>query len=283
MRRVIEFALVVLAIYLGLLGTLFFSQRVLLYPGSGHRTTAAQAGLAGFEDVIIATPDGERLVGWWKPPLPGKAVLVYFHGNGGSLSDRRDRARMLTAAGRGLAMVSYRGYSGSSGSPTEDGLRIDSRATYDWVARRYEPIRLVLYGESLGTGVAVRLATERRVGGLILDAPYTSTADVASLTYWFVPVTWLMRDQYRSLDVISQVRAPILFLHGELDGVIPISLGERLHAAAPEPKRFVRLPDVGHESVLESGGIEAVHEFLRGIEAALPIPPPDPPELSTAQ
>ena len=196
------------------------------------------------------------------PPQPGKAVILYFHGNGGSLWNRRDRARALTETGRGLLMVSYRGYSGSSGTPTEEGLRIDARTAYDWLARRYEPSRIVLYGESLGTGVAVRLATERPVGGLILDAPYTSAADVASLAYWFVPVSWLMRDQFRSVDIIGRVKAPILVLHGDRDRIIPFAFGEELFAAAPEPKRFVRLPGVGHGAVLESGGLEAVDAFL---------------------
>jgi hypothetical protein len=280
-RRLLGFGLIVLALYLGVLGVLFVYQRALLYPSSGRQATVAEAGLSGFEDVVIATPDGERLVGWWRPPRPGKALVVYFHGNAGSLWNRRERARQLTQTGRGLLMVSYRGYSGSTGSPTEDGLRIDARATYDWVAGRYEPQRLVVYGESLGTGVAVRLATERRVGGLILDAPYTSTADVAARTYWFVPVSWLMRDQYRSMDIIGQVTGPVLILHGERDGIIPIALGERLHAAAPEPKRFVRLPGVGHARVLESGGLEAVDAFLAEIEGGLPAPRPEPAELPT--
>jgi uncharacterized protein len=279
-RRLVAFGLVLVALYLGVLGTLYVYQRVLLYPGSGRQTTAAEAQLAGFADAIVATPDGERLVAWWKPPEPGKALLLYFHGNAGSLWNRRARARALTQTGRGLLMVSYRGYSGSTGSPTEDGLRIDARAAHDWVASRYEPSRVVLYGESLGTGVAVRLATERRVAGLVLDAPYTSTADVASLVYWFVPVTWLMRDQYRSLDIIGRVRAPILVLHGERDEVIPFSLGERLYAAAPEPKRFVRLPDVGHSRVLEGGGLEAVDDFLAEIEAGLQVTPREPAEAT---
>jgi fermentation-respiration switch protein FrsA (DUF1100 family) len=275
MRRILGLALVLLAIYLGLIGTLYFYQRVLLYPGSGRQATAAEAGLAGFEDVVVATADGERLVAWWRPPRPGRSVILYFHGNGGALWNRRARARALTESGRGLLMVSYRGYSGSSGSPTEDGLRLDAQASYAWVARRYEPSRLVLYGESLGTGVAVRLATERPVGGLVLDAPFTSAADVASLTYWFVPVTWLMRDQFRSIDIVGQIKAPLLIMHGDRDGIIPIALGERLHAAASEPKRFLRLRDVNHVRVLESGGLEAVDAFLAEIEAALPVAPPD--------
>src|SRR5919202_640334 len=150
-------------LYVGFVALLFTMERTFLYPASSYRASAAQAGLAGFEDLTLTTADGERLVAWWKPPEPGRAVLVYFHGNGGSLWNRRDRARLLTADGRGLLMVSYRGYSGSTGAPTETGLREDARAAYAWVAERAEAQRIVLYGESLGSGVAVRLASERPV------------------------------------------------------------------------------------------------------------------------
>jgi fermentation-respiration switch protein FrsA (DUF1100 family) len=275
MKRAFQaLALGLLVLYLGVLGLLFVSQRSLLYPGAGRDgpLPAAEAGLAGFQDVALTTADGERLVAWWKPPQPGKTVLVYFHGNGGSLRNRRARAEALTQGGRGLLLVSYRGYSGSTGSPTEEGLRIDARTAYDWVVRSYEPRRIALYGESLGTGVAVRLAAERPVGGLVLDAPYTSTADVASATYWFVPVAWLMLDQFRSIDVVAQVKAPILVMHGDRDRIIPFAFGERLYAAAPEPKRFLRLPGIGHTRVLESGGLAAVDTFLSEIEAGLLSP-----------
>ena len=268
-RRLFFLASAVLVMYVCALAVLFVNQRTLLYPASDRRSTAAEAGLSGFQDLVLQTPDGERLMAWWKPPQPGKALLLYFHGNGGSLWSGRLRAQALTASGRGLLMVSYRGYSGSTGSPTEAGLHIDARTAYDWVRQSYETSRLVAYGESLGTGVAVRLASEQPLAGLILDAPYTSTADVASLTYWYVPVSWLMLDQFRSLDIIRQVKAPILILHGTDDRTIPFAFGERLYAAAPEPKRFVRLPNVDHTSVLEGGGLAPVRAFLDEIEAKL--------------
>src|SRR3712207_5186353 len=129
---------------------LYLMERTFLYPASSQRTTAAEAGLAGFQDLTIATADAERLVAWWRPPEPGRAVLLYFHGNGGSLWNRRERARRLVEDGRGLLMVSYRGYSGSTGTPTESGMREDARAAYAWVTGRVEPERVVLYGESLG-------------------------------------------------------------------------------------------------------------------------------------
>jgi fermentation-respiration switch protein FrsA (DUF1100 family) len=272
MKRLLKgLVLALVVLYAGVLAALFFAQRSLLYPGAGRDgpLPAAEARLAGFQDVALATPDGERLVGWWKPPQPGRTLVLYFHGNGGSLRSRRARVEALAGQGRGVLLVSYRGYSGSTGAPTEDGLRTDARTAYDFAARSVEPGRIVLYGESLGTGVAVRLATERPVGGLVLDAPYTSTAEVAAGLYWYVPVSWLMHDQYRSIDIISQVRAPILVMHGDQDRIIPFAYGERLFAAAPEPKRFLRLPGVGHTRVLESGGLAAVDAFLGEIEHAL--------------
>jgi fermentation-respiration switch protein FrsA (DUF1100 family) len=268
-RRLCLLAFAVLVLYACALAVLFVNQRSLLYPASDRRTTAAETGLTDFQDLVLTTPDGERLVAWWKPPQPGKALILYFHGNGGSLWNGRQRAQALTASGRGLLMISYRGYSGSTGSPTEAGLHTDAHTAYDWVRQSYEVSRLVAYGESLGTGVAVRLASEQPLAGLILDAPYTSTADVASLTYWYVPVSWLMLDQFRSLQIIQQVRAPILILHGTDDRTIPVAFSERLYAAAPEPKRFVRIEGGSHSRNLEQGGMAAVEDFLTTVEARL--------------
>jgi fermentation-respiration switch protein FrsA (DUF1100 family) len=256
-------------LYLVLLLLLFVQQRRFLFPASSVRTSAAAAGLAGVEDVVIRTADGQELVGWWKAPRPGRALVLYFHGNGGNLLNRRERLRMLSQDGRGVLLVSYRGYSGSTGSPSEAGLRLDARAAYGWL-KTYAPERIVLYGESLGTGVAVKLATEVPVGGVVLDAPYTSTAAVAQTSFWFVPVSLLMRDQFRSIDRIGRLHRPLLVLHGEADGIIPIALSRALFAAANEPKRYVSLPGVDHVGVLEHGGVDHVRRFLDEVEAKLP-------------
>ncbi len=267
MLTALRLVLILLVLYGALLGLIYTYQRSLQYFPFGSRVTVEEARLAGFADLTLQTADGERIVAWWKPPEAGRALIVYFHGNGGSLWNRRDRARLLTTDGRGLLLVSYRGYSGSTGTPTEDGLRLDAEAAYAFAAQSHEPKRIVLYGESLGTGVAVRLATEREVGGLILDAPFTSAADVARRSYWFFPVDWLMRDQFRSLDRIERLKAPLLVMHGERDGIVPVALGEKLYEAAPPPKRFVRLANSGHVDVLEQGGLKAVQAFLDEVEA----------------
>ncbi|HZB38552.1 MAG TPA: alpha/beta hydrolase [Beijerinckiaceae bacterium] len=265
MRVLFSLVLVALALYAGIVALFYLGQGALLYPAGREKVGARAAGLFDFEDVALSTEDGETIVAWYKPAEPGRATLLYFHGNGGSLLNRRDRAKLLTEAGRGLLLVSYRGYSGSTGKPGEAGLRTDARTAYEWLRARVPADSIVLYGESLGSGVAVGLATERPVDGLILDAPFTSTADVAGHHYWYLPV-WLLRDQYRSIDRIHELRCPLLVIHGDRDGVIPIALGERLFAAAPEPKRFVTLPGVDHVSVLERGGLEPVRAFLESIE-----------------
>lgn len=268
-------ALVASLAYLTLLALIWTQQRRLLFPASSLRTSVAEAGLSGFKDVVIETQDGEKLVAWWRPPAAGRAVLLYFHGNGGALLNRRERARALTADGRGLLLVSYRGYSGSTGSPSEAGLRLDASAARRWLSS-YEPRRIVLYGESLGTGVAVWLATEAEVGGVILDAPYTSTADIAKGLFPYLPVTLLMRDQFRSVDRIARLRVPLLVLHGDRDGVVPIALSEALFKAANEPKRYVMLPGIEHEGVLEGGGLRAVRTFLDEVEGRLGAQPGAP-------
>ena len=130
---------------------------------------------------------------------------------------------------------------GSTGQPSERGLLQDAAAAYAFAVARYKPERIVVWGFSLGSGVAVALAAERPVGKLILEAPYTSITDVAASAFWFAPVRLLMRDEFRSDQRIGQVMVPLLVMHGELDPTIPVAFGERLFAMANEPKRFVRL------------------------------------------
>jgi len=200
---------------------------------------------------------------WHLPPRGEKPVVLYFHGNGGALRNRVDRFRALIADGNGLVALSYRGYGGSTGSPTEAGLIADAEAAYAFAAARYPVERIVLWGESLGSGVAVALGAGHRVSRIVLEGSFTSAADVgAAHAYRFLPVRLLMKDQFRSDLRIAEVTAPLLFLHGGRDWVVPIALGERLYALANEPKQFVRFFDVGHEEVDMYGAQNAVRAFL---------------------
>jgi uncharacterized protein len=247
--------------YGGLVALLYVTQRAIQYFPERFRTVPAAAGLPEAEEIVLDTADGERVIAWHVPPRGDKPVILYFHGNGASLRWRVDRFRALTADGTGLVALSYRGYGGSSGRPTEAGLIRDASAAYGFTLARYGAPRIALWGESLGSGVAITLAAEHPVGHVILESPFTSAADVGATRYWFVPVRLLMKDQFRSDLRIGKVTAPVLVLHGEVDTIVPITLGERLYALINAPKRFVRFPGVGHND-LGARAVEAAKEFL---------------------
>jgi uncharacterized protein len=257
----LKWLIIALACYAGLVALLYVGQRALQYFPERFRTAPALAGLPDAEEVVLDTADGERVIAWHVPPRGQKPVVLYFHGNGGSLRWRVDRFRALTADGTGLVALSYRGFAGSSGSPTEPGLLSDAAAAYAFTRARYDPARIVLWGESLGSGVAVALAAENPVGHVVLEAPFTSAADVGASRYPFVPIRLLMKDQFRSDLRIGKVTAPVLIVHGEHDGIVPFALGERLYALINAPKRFVRVPGAGHND-LGIRAVEAAREFL---------------------
>ncbi len=248
--------------YGGLLALMYVFQRALMYFPDTTRTAPAQAGLPQAQEVALQSDDGEKLLAWHVPPRGDKPVVIYFQGNAEGLKARVDRFTWLTADGTGLLALCYRGYGGSTGKPTEDGLIRDAVAAYDFARARYPAKRIVLFGESLGTGVAVALAAGHEIGALILDAPFTSAAEVGAAAYPFAPVRWLMKDKFHSDERIGRVSAPLLVLHGEDDSIIPIKFGERLFALAREPKRFVRFAQGGHVDLDDHGAAKAVKEFL---------------------
>jgi len=251
----------VLVGYGGFVALLYVVQRSLQYFPETFRTPPAAAGFPEAEEVVLDTADGERVIVWHVPPRGDKPVVLYFHGNGASLRWRVERFRELTADGTGLVALSYRGYGGSSGSPSEAGFIADANAAYAFAVARYPAERIVLWGESLGTGVAVALAAERPVGHVVLESPFTSAADVGAERYWFAPVRLLMKDQFRSDLRIGKVTAPVLVLHGDRDHVVPFAFGERLYALITAPKRFVRFPGLGHND-LGAQAVAAAKAFL---------------------
>jgi pimeloyl-ACP methyl ester carboxylesterase len=191
--------LIVAAIaYGGLVALAYVAQRSLMYFPERLRTAPAEAGFHAAEEVVLDTADGEKVIAWHVPPRGDSPVVLYFHGNGGALRYRVARFRALTADGNGLVALSYRGYGGSSGSPSEAGLIADATAAYAFAAARYPAERIVLWGESLGSAVAVALAENHTVGCMVLEAPFSSAADVGARAYWFLPVRLLMKDQFHS-------------------------------------------------------------------------------------
>jgi uncharacterized protein len=248
-------------LYGGMVALLYLTQRALQYHPEPFATAPDAAGLPEAEEVVLTTADDERLIAWHVPPRGSQPVVLYFHGNGAALRERHTRFRSLIADGTGLMAVSYRGYGGSSGTPTEEGLLADAAAAYAFAVERYPSERLVLWGESLGSAVAVAVAAEKPVGAVILETPFSSAVDVAAAHYWYVPVRLLMLDQFRSDLRIGQVKAPVLVMHGDHDRVVPFALGERLYSLAKWPKRFVRFPGLDHNE-LGDRAVEVAKQFV---------------------
>lgn len=261
---VLKWLLIVVSVgYAGGLAALFLLQRSFLFPvPQTVRTRPADAGFPQAEEHLLTTADGEKVIVWHVPAKPGHPVVLHFHGNGDFLAGFFGRFRDIMADGTGVVALSYRGYAGSSGRPSEGGLLADAAAAYAFVSARYSADRIVVWGFSLGSGVAVALAAERPVAKLILEASYTSITDLAASVFPIFPMRLVMRDPFHSDERIARVKVPLLFMHGARDATIPIAFGERLFALAHEPKRFIRLPQGGHNDLDDHGAIEAVRHFI---------------------
>jgi len=219
------------------------------------------------KDVWLAARDGAKLHAWWIERPGARVATLFLHGNAGNLTHRAARGLEIAAAGSSVLLLDYRGYGRSEGRPTEKGLYADAEAAYEHLIQAgHRPERIVVHGESLGTAVAVDLASLRPCGGLILEAPFTSARDVAGRV---LPVLGpLAVWSYNSKRKIGQVRAPILILHGDRDEVIPFDLGRALFDAAPEPKSFWALSGAGHNNLLEVAGAqyrERLRDFYSGL------------------
>lgn len=242
---------------------MYVFQRKLQYHAENKGLTPESVGIAGASVETLTTADGEKIILWHAPAKAGLPTILYFHGNAGEIGDRPLRFNYYHSRGFGVAYLSYRGFGGSSGSPSEAGLIADADAAYDWlVAKGVEPSRIALLGESLGSGVAVQLAAKREVGAVALEAPYTSTVEVAAKIYWWLPVHALMKDQFKSIDFIAAVVAPLLIIHGEEDRLIPVDFGKRLFAAANEPKELDVVEGFGHDVLFEEATWAREAEFF---------------------
>ena len=240
-------AITVAAVYLMAVAALFSFQRQLIYYPSRNAPSPAEAGFEGASEHVLTALDGTSIRLWFAPAAPGAATVLYFQGKGGEIADRPRRWAAYRAAGLGVAFLSYRGYGGSDGAPNEVGLHQDADAALAWLLTQGIPAhRIAVIGESLGTGVATRLAADHPVGALILEAPYTSLADVAARRFPWAPVRVLIRDTFPSLDHISAVTEPLLILHGTADTRVPTEMGKALYAAAVGPKELVLFPGIGH-------------------------------------
>lgn len=245
---VVGYAGVVAAMY-GLQTELVFATR-----DTGALSKPDTLAIPGGERIEIMTADGERLAGWYLAPRAGEPVFLFLHGKGGGLERKTRRWQRIRDRGAGVLAFSYRGYPGSTGQPSEAGLKRDARAAYDWLlAKGHRSTDIVIHGLSLGSGVAVALAGDVPARALILEAPFTAVVDVAAERYPWLPVHRLMRDQFLSREIIGRVRMPILIAHGTRDSVVPYAQGERLFALANEPKVLARMEGSDHATLTRDG------------------------------
>jgi len=260
----------VIAVYVCLIAVLFFTQRNLMYHPAKGLGRPLDSGVQEMVAVNLQNPDGQKIVSWYKAASTNKPTLIYFHGNAGHIGDRSDKVRAYLDQGYGVVLVGYRGYGDNPGNPTEEGLYADANVALEFLARTgTAPDHWILYGESLGSGVAVemayRYAKTSPVAGVVLEAPFTSMVDAAKSHYPLFPVGLLVHDRYDSLSKISKINAPLMVFHGTKDKTVPTKLGKRLFDVATGQKTAHWVEGADHNDLYDHNGAELTIGFMKEI------------------
>jgi len=249
-------------------GCMLFEERLIFFPSRYPSGDWHPVGLQ-YEDVAFATQDGVHLHGWYCPIPRPRYVFLMFHGNAGNITHRLDRiVAWQSLLGVSVFVFDYRGYGRSAGQPNESGVYNDARAAYHWMtdSKGIAPQEVVFFGESLGAAVALQLATEVAPRALILESPFTSAVDLGQRAFPWLPVRWIMRNRFASLEKIGRYHGPLLIIHGTQDTLIPFAMGQTLFDHANEPKRFYAVAGADHNDVVLTGGpqyFQAMDAFLR--------------------
>ena len=245
----------VLALALGavlfMLVLVLWSDRFIFLPARGGDWGAAGRAPYPIEGVTLTTADGVRLFSWHLHVERPRCTVIYFHGNAGNLVDRLPQIVSLGRIGADVLIVGYRGYGRSEGSPSEEGVYRDAEAAYRYLLgeRGVPPARLVIFGESLGSGPAIELASREPCAGLVLQSAFTSVRDMAALAIPFLPVHWFIRTRFDNLAKISRIGAPKLFIATRTDEVVPSVQTRRLYEASSEPRAWIEFAGCGHNDL----------------------------------
>jgi len=260
--------LTIVAIYTGVLVLMYVAQRSLMYQPGKALPAPSQTQIPDAKPETLTTPDGLDLVSWYLPPSNDMPVVVYFQGNAATIADRDFKVAPWHCEGFGAWLAGYRGFGGNPGSPTEDGLYTDARTVLAALSDRgIGPGQIILYGESLGSGVATQMAKEMAdqgtpVRGLVLEAPFTSMGDAAQDHYPFLPARWLVKDAYDSLSKISGIKTPLLIVHGDRDRVVRQQHGRKLFASARRPKTALWINGAAHNDLYDFDAGDQVMRFF---------------------
>lgn len=263
-KKIIKYMLITLYIYLGLMGILYMKQRSFMYFPGGQREDIATITENTPQTIPVTSDEGINFEAWYWPAEKGFPTIAFFHGNGQAYPYWVGKLMNYHAQGFGIYFTDYRGYGGVAGELSEENVFKDTRAhlTTLMESKDITAEDLIYYGESLGTGVAVQMATEFPPKAIVLESPYSATSEVAKSRYWMFPVDLLMKDQYRSIDKISELTMPKFFIHGGKDMVIPIRFGKALYDAAPEPKQWKEVENSGHNNLYDHGAQLHISQFL---------------------
>jgi uncharacterized protein len=268
-QEVVMLILWLVAAYAAICAAAFFGNRLFMYFPDPTRVAPVAAGLSGVKEIEIAIADGIALIAWYEPAKEDRPTILYFHGNGANAASRAPKIEKIRERGFGVFYLNNRGYGGSGGRPREKDNVADAIAAYDHlIGLGVAAGKIVAYGESLGSGQAVRLGSARPVAAVVLEAPLTSTVDVAWSTYFWLPLGLLITDKYNNERNIRLVKAPVLVLHGEQDGVIPVEMGRRVYGAANPPKRIELFPQGTHDDLFDQGAWEKTQAFVDSLVSA---------------
>lgn len=261
LRNILVSAVAVAAVaYLAVLGAMYFFQRDFQYDRGGRMFELRETALTNAELVSIPSSDGAVLAGWYAPPAAGKPTILYFRGNAQSFSREYGRYEQFVADGYGFLAFDYRGFPGSPGEISEEHILADGLAAYDWLAAKGQPI--VLWGRSLGSGPASYVASERKARAVLLETPFLSAVAVAADRYGFLPVGFLMFDQFPVSDWIGKVEEPVFVAHGTADHTIGVTHGERVYELAPVKAGLWIEPDADHGDLWEHGLWRRARDFF---------------------
>ena len=266
MNKIYYTLIFVLAVYLVITLSLYFFQRNLLYYPSENNYSGDRLTVP-IEKVKIKTQDNIELLSWYhKKNVSDYKTILFLHGNAGSLEDRIYKLNFLGNLDVNFLIIAWRGYSGSSGKPSEFGLYQDAKSALNWLnSKGITDDKIVLYGESLGTSVAIEVGQNRNFAGIILEAPFTSMIDIGKKHYPFFPVKLLLKDKYVSKNKIRNVKSPVLVMHGKEDKIVPFYMGKKIYDLANEPKFKYSPDDDDHMMNFDKNLINEIHLFLKNM------------------
>ena len=265
-KNLLQLILIIFLLYFFVLVFLYFYQRNLLYLPNENNYSGDKISV-DIQKVKIPTSDNIELLGWYhEKNLKDHKTLVYFHGNAGSLENRIHKLNHFKNMNINFLIIAWRGFSGNNGKPTEEGLYIDGKSAIDWLIKKgVDEKNLILYGESLGTGVATHLAQNKNYAGVILETPFTSMIDAAKKFYPYIPVSLLLKDKFENYKKIKNINSPILVMHGEVDQIVPFFMGKKIYELANEPKYsyFTKYDD--HMMEYDENLVLALKSFLKSL------------------